>query len=259
MLNWIKNFMSEKKRIEVQNTTSGKDKLEKIKAFISCTFYCAEEPSSKEKVFDFIRMLTDRITSEYVLKNIVCEKGYYGVDLRNLFIPSNEELNQRYNLDNRIWQDMYSYCITDAFEIDLHSDPILTFPWNRERLCNALRNYATPENPWEEHTNNHSLEILFPVGVSWFYNGIHSGFSGYLSREGVLYITPDSQRRRHNIANLAPLYDYIAFDGENYIFTEENAVIGKANSFELGCIFEIGRMLHENGIQFKDVSLKRIS
>lgn len=74
-------------------------------------------------------------------------------------------------------------------------------------------------------------------------------------------ITERSIGRNNDIIDWSPLYTYIKFDGENYIFTgyneeeELHEVIGKAPCFELGCIFEIGRILYKNGIRFHGITI----
>lgn len=211
------------------------------------------------KVFDFIRMITDKLSYEYAKKCITL--SYRGIDFRELFIPINHELNFAYDLSNRIYDDSNSSKVDRDFSIALGKDPVLSFPWDRERLEDAME-YATKEKPWKEDSMNHRAYVIFPVGVTWIHNGIHSGFSGVMSRQGFLNITERSIGRNYDIIDWSPLYTYIKFDGENYIFTgyneeeELHEVIGKAPCFELGCIFEIGRILHKNGIRFHGIAIK---
>ena len=58
------------------------------------------------------------------------------------------------------------------------------------------------------------------------------------------------------IGNIPEIYDCIKFDGDNYIRIDDNVVLAPALNFELGCIFEIGRMMHESDVCFKDLYRK---
>ena len=265
----LKNIFSARKAKNQDNEpvekTTEQKKLDNVIGFAKNAFHLSVtrfNDTNHNKIYDFIRMLADKINYEYVQKTITGEPNYHGLDFKDLFIPVNHELNLAYDLSNQIFNDIHFYHTAENFEIELGKDPVLSFPWVYDRLIDAVKNFATDENPWIEKTNNHEVTVMLPVGITWIQNGIHSAFSGCMSRQGKIGVTSQAiQSGRHTIINLAPLYEYIKFDGENYIFTgygeEEqlHEVIGKAPNFELGCIFEIGRLLHEKGVTFKKIQV----
>ena len=136
----------------------------------------------------------------------------------------------------------------ENIEISLSKDPVLTFPWEPDRLTRALGRYGAPNAPWAEDTSNHQLTLIQPIGLSIVRGGNHSIFSGLLKRDGIVTICKKSS---HKIIDISPLYELLRFDGVNYLFQGTNKIVGEAASFEFGCIFEIGRLLHEKGIAFK--------
>lgn len=163
-----------------------------------------------------------------------------------LFHPNDNQLRQR------IYSDIYSCNIVGSVSIDLANDPVLAFPWITPRITRALKNIGKDTgNPWTEDLN-HILCLYLPIGVVEFMNGRHSGFCGAFKHEGHISISADSQ---HQIIDFSKLYEYLRFDGTNYILTETNTVAGRAKSFEFGCLFEIGRMMNECEIAFKNIYL----
>ena len=58
---------------------------------------------------------------------------------------------------------------------------------------------------------------------------------------------------KNHTCDIPKIYDYIRFDGDNYIWKDGNIALTPALNFELGCIFEIGRMMHESGICLRDL------
>lgn len=76
----------------------------------------------------------------------------------------------------------------------------------------------------------------------------------YLKREGELHIRPGSP---HEVVDLSGLHDFLQFDGVNYVLAGSDLAAGASTSFELGCIFEIGRMIHEKGVRFKGLTGKK--
>lgn len=52
------------------------------------------------------------------------------------------------------------------------------------------------------------------------------------------------------MVDLAPLYDKVKFDGIHYRDIESKQVIHRVRNFELGVIYEIGRLLIKSGISF---------
>jgi hypothetical protein len=79
--------------------------------------------------------------------------------------------------------------------LDLATDAVISFPWNRERLRKSLERIS--KVPWQYDSANHEAYYHRPVGVAFFVNGLHSGAVGILKREGRLPATE---------IDLSPLY-----------------------------------------------------
>lgn len=73
------------------------------------------------------------------------------------------------------------------------------------------------------------------------YNGNHSILSGILKGEGVI--------QANQTYDLEPTYDYMYFDGVYFRNKDNDEVIYKVRRFEIGILYEIGRLLAENGIR----------
>lgn len=138
-------------------------------------------------------------------------------------------------------------CITieenEKIKISLKDNLVIPVAWNINRFETAITAIGTDcGNPFEFQRLNHMSILFLPIGVTIVHNGNHSILSGIIKREGVIHPT--------EIVNLAPLYEKIKFDGTYYRDIESNQVIQGVRNFELGAIYEIGRLLIKSDITF---------
>lgn len=201
-------------------------------------------------IFTFIKILADKITLDSVMDLLTTDHNPKYPRLESYFMEVNHTLSCKYNINHEVYQAFSKNQKNVDVTIDLAKDPILTFPWDHQRLIDSMLGIGTSANPWKEDAMNHAATLYLPVGVTFIHNGLHSIFTGMAKREGAQHISPDS---RHQVVDISGLYDLLQFDGTNYLVAGSDVVAGTAMSFEFGCIFEIGRMLHEKGICFKNL------
>ncbi|WP_158407250.1 DUF6710 family protein [Dehalobacter restrictus] len=127
--------------------------------------------------------------------------------------------------------------------ISLKDNLVIPVAWNIDRFESAItRIGADCEDPFEFDKLNHRSILFLPIGITIVYNGNHSILSGIIKREGIIHPT--------EVVDLAPLYEKARFDGIHYRDNESNQVIQEVRNFELGAIYEIGRLLIKNDISF---------
>ncbi len=133
-------------------------------------------------------------------------------------------------------------------KISIHSTPIITFPWRRERLLKNLQLIGElPNNPFKPNENHCYNIYVFPLNLVLIENGHHSTATALL--ENNTEITID-----HYI-DLSILYDSIYFNGTYFKNTHYHAKISPKYK-EFGIIFEIGRLLNENNLNIIPQDIK---
>lgn len=130
-------------------------------------------------------------------------------------------------------------------KINIARDNIISGPWNQGRFINTIINIGEECSwgEWKQDLNNHFINYYQPLNLYLVTNGNHSIACGILKHEGEI---------TNNISyyNLKDYYDYIFFDGINYkeiegrnetikIYQDEEII------FEIGVIFEIGRLIEK--------------
>lgn len=129
-------------------------------------------------------------------------------------------------------------------EISLKDDLVIPVAWNTSRFVDNLTRIGSDcDNPFLFKSFNHMSMLFLPIGVTIVHNGNHSILSGIIKREGVIFPT--------EVIDLSTLYDSFMFDGTYYRDMKSNKIIRKVAYFELGVIYEIGRLLIKNNIAFK--------
>ena len=217
---------------------SNKERLENILAF-STTFMKYEGGYEEFKpAFDLIKILSAKIFYDYSISildksNAQFSDQYLIFKIDDLFF---DEKDTPKDLLLRINRDFLDWNIEKTFNVSLSEDPVLSFPKEHHKLKNHLKEIGTESNQWKQYELNHYTTTIFPVGLCYFYNGRNSSFVGIVKRKGEMLISPNNG---HYFRNFSKLYEYMKFDGENYILKENGKIIGKALSFEFGCIFEI--------------------
>lgn len=127
-------------------------------------------------------------------------------------------------------------------QTDLSMDIVLMRAWNKSRFTNALNNIGkNVDKPFVFDENNHFTSYIYPFGITIVDNGNHSILTGVLKSEGVIYPvqTYDIKER----------YEQVYFDGIYYREKNTDRIVQKVERFELGAVFEIGRLLVEKGIR----------
>jgi hypothetical protein len=202
-------------------------------------------------IFTLIKMLSDKLVLDRVSALMTDDEESLHNKSFTFFIQPDDDAYTDYHIRHHVRKAFNENPLDVTVEIDLAKDPVLTFPWMPTRLLRALKQIGTYVNPWQEQTTNHYARLLLPMGVTIIDNGKHSTFVGMAKREGKLSIFPGSHHQAYDISGL---YTLLQFDGTDYLISGTDTVAGKAASFEFGCIFEIGRMLHEKGVMFKHLN-----
>lgn len=203
-------------------------------------------------IFDFIRILGRGMQSDY-MKYIFyydCEGGEHnvpmlecssvGFNIRESLIGDNGEFIKFNDLINEV---------KSKKKLNLSKDLILPWPWNRERMCNAITKIGKGRKwrQWKQDYGNHYVEVWLPIGIAWVSGGNHSITTGII-QGGEL---------EPEYYDISKVYKYIKCDGKNFIRTKTNSIINNeiicpVTNVDFAAIFEIGRMLVERGISFID-------
>lgn len=140
------------------------------------------------------------------------------------------------------------------FKLDLKKDIVISSPWDRDRLSSAFSGYGDGKNKksWRQD-NNHNVETWLPWGISIVNSGNHSIAAGIISGDG--YLSPCI------IYDFNSIFDIVKCDGKKYIYTgpetinentmkyiKPNDIIAAIDNVNTACVFEIGRMMSENGV-----------
>lgn len=130
------------------------------------------------------------------------------------------------------------------YPISLKDNLVIPCAWERSRFVNCLSDIGSDENnDFKYIYTEHESVLILPLGITIVEQGNHSILSGVLKREGIIYPS--------QIYDLTPFYKQQTFSGYSYK-NQSNQKIRKVKYFELGVLFEIGRILAEHNINFFD-------
>ena len=148
-----------------------------------------------------------------------------------------------YILNSRVLGNAESFDLgKSGIDIDLSKDAILVCAWNKKRFENALLTIGeNVGNSFEFDKINHMATYIYPIGVTVVYNGNHSIVSGVLKGEGTI--------QANQTYDLVPTYKYMYFDGVHFRCKDDGSILHKVGRFEIGALYEIGRIFAENGIK----------
>lgn len=209
--------------------------------------------NDEHSIFDLIRILGRGIQSDYMRYVLYydCEGGHHGVpqlewssvgfNHTTKFLGDNDELISFYNLKREVSYNK---------KLDLSRDLILPWPWNRTRLFNTITGIGKGREwgDWVQDYKNHYVELWLPIGIAWVGGGNHSITIG---------IIQGGEIKPEYCYDISEMYKHIICDGRYYRRTKTNwlikdEIIGPVTNVEIAAIFEIGRLLVQNGISFSD-------
>lgn len=140
----------------------------------------------------------------------------------------------------------YDLLITKKEEnktISLEIDPIIPVPWKKNDAISALASIGSAvNNKWIYHPTNHYINVYQPFGLAIVYGGNHSITAGILNAEGSIPI--------NKTYSFEKIYDYVYFDGLNFIRKHDKKIISQPTFFESGLLFELGRIMLEHNISY---------
>lgn len=220
-------------------SNENRKKKKRLKSVLQTTHNLIEKNENKDvrksPVYSLIRAM-----SNYHLYDIVRElyEDEEVTNVQSIFKDIGEYVINSYELNN---SESFELGKSDI-NIDLSKDAILVCAWNKERFVNALlRIGKNVGNSFEYDKINHMATYIYPIGLTIVYNGNHSTLSGILKGEGTI--------QANQTYDLAPTYEYMYFDGIYFRSKMNNKVLYKVRRFEIGALYEIGRILAENKIR----------
>ncbi|HFJ0421598.1 TPA: DUF6710 family protein [Pseudomonas aeruginosa] len=134
--------------------------------------------------------------------------------------------------------------LNDArYRLRLGRDPILATPWCDTSLTSAIANkgHARRDGSWRADFN-HKAQLLLPFGLALVHGGNHSLTAGIVNGEGS--VVTDSVR------DFSPLYAHVHYDGVSMVRMHDGHRLWEPVDEELGILFEIGRLMLDNGVRY---------
>lgn len=192
--------------------------------------------SNPDGLLDFARALARSIQSEYILR--VAESSSH--------IPPKIQFKENFffRAPGYLWLQEYKVIPNPRVLINLSRDPIFPYPWNRGKYSSAISEIGDGKlkGGWRYIPSNHRVSVLLPWGVAIVEGGNHSIMAGILSGEGELVAS--------DVFDLAPLFKDYRCDGKHFVSSRLGVKKAPVGDHRIGALFEVGRLMAENGISF---------
>lgn len=218
--------------------------------------------TKQHPIFSYIKIFTDYIQNQQAM--IILKNGRDNIPFRKnkyFNIVSSYYHSIDYILFENLLEESKYYKVDDLY-ISNARNPILTKIWKASSIVDTIKNIGNgmmnkhfynngveKENVFKFDKINHMAQYFYPLGITYVYNGNHSIFSGMNKGEGNIKV--------NTLFDVSYLYKYFYFDGTylNNRKTQEKHKI----YFEIGVLFEIGRLLLEHPEVFEDEIQKKIN
>jgi len=192
----------------------------------------------KHPIFEVINILARKVQSDYMVRLISVEDESDMESLLDVFLQNGAVLTK----DGKTFSDLVKR-IEARNTANLSVDPVLPWPWKRQRLRHTITNIGKGRHgAWKEDKMNHRLRLLLPMGIFAVSGGNHSITVGILQGTGSV--------STELVEDISEVYDHVYCDGTYYIRKDDNETICEVTNFELAAIFEIGRLMREHSISF---------
>lgn len=226
----------------IDNKEHKKDELERILMYAKNILSKSKnrrkyEHAEIEPIFSYIKIFTDYIQTKktmYILGNT-----------DSLPLENNEVYNFNVAYHNNI-DKLVPYNHREPIKLEKPllvrngKEPIITEIWNSARIADCISNIGKgiynkeqEDNSFESEELNHYGTYIYPMGIISVDMGNHSINAGMIKSEGNFYID--------KVIDISSIYENSFFNGmsiENQKYNFEDYVF-----FELGVLFEIGRLL----------------
>lgn len=218
--------------------------------------------TKQHPIFSYIKIFTDYIQNYQAM--IILKNGRDNISFRkNKYF--NTVSSYYHSIDHILFENLLAeskYYKIDDLYISNARDPILTKIWKKSSIVDTIKNIGNGmmnkhfynndverENVFEFDKVNHMAQYFYPLGITYVYNGNHSIFSGMNKGEGNIKV--------NTLFDVSYLYEYFYFDGiylKNGKTQEKHKIY-----FEIGVLFEIGRLLLEHPEVFENEIQKKIN
>lgn len=249
MVSGIWSKLIKRRRQKKYRTPVARKRLVNILSFAGDLIDSAESNQEKnDSIFILIKMLTDKILLDNTMEVIETFETIDYLGPTELFSFENLLIRNISQQDSIAIRNKIKKIETiQSVDVNLATDPVLATVWSRQKLPDLWTGLGITENEWKD-TGSHFYNLYLPIGVTFSHtDGNHSTTIGVLKRIGKVTLGADTHNKLYDISEL---YNIIEFDGINYRYIQSKKIIGRAVSFEFGCIFEIGRLLLKNKISF---------
>lgn len=225
---------SERKKFKGTKGVIPSERLERLLDFASD---CLENVHRKETLFYLVKIYADKLN---ICRN---DELITYPDESSKFWGSKEKFD--------VFEDFFvangkEVSFEHPFTISLTKNAVISNVRKKKSLYETLDEIGKPENPWVV-TTDHSYRLFLPFGVTEVYDGNHSANCGKIKGEGIL--TFPNKNNVSEIFDISSLYGRYYFNGVDFCsYADKKDKV--RTSFEIGCIYELGRIINDNGIQF---------
>lgn len=186
-------------------------------------------------LIEYIRLLVRPLQSEMMLDPAAKGKrsDSHSIDVRNFFWDGQCQQFDQLKRTRRRRGDI---------EVRLDRDPILPWPWERNRLVNSLTSIGPSRKwgKWKVDDMNHQVTLWLPWGLAFVGGGNHSITAGIIGAAGKI--------RPSEVYDMSGIFRLIECDGLNYKNKIGFGDVAPALDPRSAAIFETGRLMRKHGV-----------
>lgn len=219
------NFFKKEKRplLELKNS------LDLAESVIKDTGFEVPLSSSEHPIYLTIGIFAAGVQSR-LMQYIFTTSNNAVPNFKELCVPAPNDL-KKHNIPTAYEANAST---VEQITIDFSKDLVFSQPWNKFRITSTLT--SIKRNEWKQDKLNHQFIYLEPFKIASIFNGMHSGTTGILLKQGILSSETE-------VIDYSYLYDYVYTDGVHFYAKNNHKIISEVNSLEEAIIFEIGRLI----------------